>query len=447
LYFQFGRYLLISSSRTPEVPANLQGLWNPYLRPPWSSNYTMNINLQENYWLAEIANLSELHTPLLTFIENLAVTGKVTARTFYGTDGWTACHNSDIWAMSNPVGDFGQGDPVWANWNMAGAWLCTHLWDHFLYTGDTSFLKLNAYPIMKSAAKFCADWLIEDGKGYLITSPSTSPENNYKTPAGYTGATLYGATSDLAMIRELFIQTIEAGKVLGSDPAFGKILDGKLDSLYPYQTGADGHLQEWYHDWEDADPKHRHQSHLYGLYPGSHITPEKTPELAEACRKTLEIKGDQTTGWSMGWRINLWARLYDGNRAYKMYRQLLKYVDPSGLDEIYSGGGGTYPNLLDAHPPFQIDGNFGGSAAVIEMLMHSTEDEIRLLPALPDSWNEGTIHGIVARGGYEISMEWEESELIYATIISKAGGTTNLIYKDHKTEIKLERGEKYIFRP
>ena len=447
LYFQFGRYLLISSSRTEAVPANLQGIWNPYLRPPWSSNYTMNINVEENYWLAESANLSEMHKPFLSFIGNLAQTGKVTAKTFYGIDkGWAACHNSDIWAMSNPVGDFGQGHPVWACWNMSGAWSVTHLWEHYQFSGDREFLEHTAYPLMKGAAEFCLAWLIEDKHGYLITSPSTSPENQYLTPDGYKGATLYGGTADLAMIRECFRQTILAAEELEIDVAFREQLQQALERLHPYQIGKKGNLQEWYHDWEDADPKHRHQSHLYGLYPGHHITPEKTPELADACRTTLEIKGDESTGWSKGWRINLWARLRDGNRSYKMYRELLMYVEPDGARKAnYSGGGGTYPNLLDAHPPFQIDGNFGGSAGVVEMLLQSNEQEIHLLPALPDAWQEGSVRGVCARGGFELSFNWQYGHLVGVTVLSKAGENCHLRYQDKRIAFNTEPGMTYSF--
>lgn len=439
LYFQFGRYLLISSSRTMGVPANLQGLWNPHMRPPWSSNYTTNINAEENYWLAENANLSEMHRPLLTFIKNLEKTGTVTAKTFYGVNGWTVCHNSDIWAMTNPVGDFGQGDPVWANWNMGGAWMATHLWEHYIFTGNKKFLKEEGYLLMKGAAQFCLEWMVEDKNGRLITSPSTSPENKYRTPDGYEGATLYGGTADLAMIRELFQQTIKASKVLNQDVEFRTKLETALAKLYPYQIGKKGNLQEWYHDWEDQDPKHRHQSHLFGLHPGTHITPELTPDLAKACRTTLEIKGDETTGWSKGWRINLWARLCDGNRAYKMYRELLKYVEPDGVKVNYQRGGGTYPNLFDAHPPFQIDGNFGGAAAVAEMLVQSTENEIRLLPALPDAWSEGSVKGICARGGFQVAMEWSNKALTKLSVYSKSGGKTTLYYGSEKREINLKK--------
>lgn len=443
LYFQFGRYLLISASRTEGVPANLQGIWNPYLRPPWSSNYTMNINVEENYWPAEVTNLSEMHAPLLTFIDNLSKTGEVTAKTFYGVQqGWAACHNSDIWAMSNPVGDFGQGNPVWANWNMGGTWLSTHLWEHYIFTGDTEFLRSKGYPLMKGTAEFCLGWLVEDAAGDLITSPSTSPENQYLTPDGYRGATLYGGTADLAMIRELYIQTIRASEILETDNEFREHLRSALSRLHPYRVGKKGNLQEWYYDWEDADPQHRHQSHLFGLHPGHHITPDQTPELADACRRTLEIKGDETTGWSKGWRINLWARLYDGNHAYKMYRTLLRFVDPSGKDTKYSRGGGTYPNLLDAHPPFQIDGNFGGTAGVAEMLLQSTENEIRLLPALPDAWGKGSVRGLCARGGFEVSMEWDNHALVRATFLARHDGKTTLIHGDTKKEIELKKGEQ-----
>ncbi|MWB93580.1 glycoside hydrolase family 95 protein [Flavobacterium sp. GA093] len=444
LYFNYGRYLLISSSRTLGVPANLQGIWNPHLNPPWSSNYTMNINLEENYWLAENTNLSEMHLPLLSFIKNLSVTGKTSAKTFYGVNkGWSASHNSDIWAMTNPVGQFGKEDPMWACWNTAGAWLSTHIWEHYVFSQDKKYLKNEGYPIMKGASQFFLEWMVTDKNGNLITSPSTSPENQYLTPDGFVGATMYGGTADLAMIRECFDKTIKASEVLNSDAEFRTKLETALSKMYPYQIGKKGNLQEWYFDWEDKDPRHRHQSQLFGLFPGDHITPLKTPDLAEASRKTLEIKGDETTGWSKGWRINLWARLWDGNRAYKMYRELLRYVDPDGKKtEKPRRGGGTYPNLMDAHPPFQIDGNFGGAAAVAEMLVQSDENEIRLLPALPDAWETGSVKGICARGGFEIAMEWQNKTLKKVIIFSKTGGTTILISGDKKQTITLKKGEQ-----
>ena len=442
LYFNYGRYLLISSSRTLGVPANLQGLWNPHQWAPWRSNYTLNINAEENYWLAENTNLSEMHTPMLNFIKNISETGKITAKTFYGiNNGWAACHNSDIWAMSNPVGDFGAEEPMWANWNMGGAWLSTHLWEHYQFTQDKKFLKENAYDIMRGAAQFCLEWMVEDKEGKLITSPSTSPENKYLNPQGVKAATLYGGTADLAMIRACLQQAIDASKILNVDAEFRQKAETALAKMHPYQIGKKGNLQEWYYDWEDEDPKHRHQSQLFGLFPGHQITPYATPELAKACRETLEIKGDETTGWSKGWRINLWARLGDGNHAYKMYRELLRYVDPDGVKDSKHRGGGTYPNLFDAHPPFQIDGNFGGTAAVAEMLVQSTETEIRLLPALPDAWESGSVKGICTRGGFVIAMEWQNKTVKKVTITAKVAGKTKLISGDKQKDISLKQGE------
>jgi alpha-L-fucosidase 2 len=441
LYFQFGRYLLISSSRTPGVPANLQGIWNPHMRPPWSSNYTTNINAEMNYWPAEVTNLSEMHGPLLTFIENLSVTGRVTAETFWGTRGWSVSHNTDIWAMTNPVGDFGQGHPVWANWNMAGVWLSTHLWEHFAFTQDLDFLEHQAYPLMVGAAEFALDWLIEGEDGYLITAPSTSPENLYRTPDGYDGATTIATTADAAMIRELFGDLIRAGEILDRDEGLRGELRAALTRLPPYRIGKDGSLQEWFHDWEDADPLHRHQTHLFGLHPGTHIDPDQTPELAEAARNALEIKGDESTGWSKAWRINLWARLRDGDRAHKLYRELLTYVHPVE-DLRYDRGGGTYPNLMDAHPPFQIDGNFGGTAGVAEMLLQSHAGEIRLLPALPAAWPSGSVRGLRARGGVEVDLEWQERALQSVSLRATVAGTHRLVYGGATRTLEMDAGEE-----
>ncbi len=441
LYFQFGRYLLISSSRTPGVPANLQGLWNESVLPPWSSNYTVNINLEENYWASGTTNLIEMQYPLIEFIANLSKTGRKTAKDYYGVErGWCLGHNSDIWAMTCPVG-LNEGDPSWACWTMGGTWLSTHIWEHYLFTLDKGFL-CKFYPVLKGAAEFCMDWLVEkDGK--LVTSPGTSPENKYITPDGYVGATSYGNTSDLAMIRECLIDAAEASKVLGVDKSFRKRIKKTLSRLYPYQIGTDGNLQEWYYDWQDQDPYHRHQSHLFGLYPGHHLSVEETPELAAACARTLQIKGAETTGWSTGWRVNLLARLRNGEKAYHMYRRLLRYVSPDNYKgEDARRGGGTYPNLLDAHSPFQIDGNFGGCSGVIEMLMQSSTNKIVLLPALPESWADGRVQGICARGGFIVDMEWKNREVVSLIVYSLKGGRTEICFNGVSKKVVFKAGEE-----
>ena len=441
LYFQFGRYLLISSSRTSGVPANLQGLLNESVLPPWSSNYTVNINLEENYWASGTANLIEMQYPLIEFIANLSKTGRKTAKDYYGVGrGWCLGHNSDIWAMTCPVG-LNEGDPSWACWTMGGTWLSTHIWEHYLFTLDKEFLR-EFYPVLKGAAEFCMDWLVEkDGK--LVTSPGTSPENKYITPDGYVGATSYGNTSDLAMIRECLMDAAEASKVLGVDKSFRKRIKKTLSRLYPYQIGKDGNLQEWYYDWQDQDPYHRHQSHLFGLYPGHHLSVEETPELAAACARTLQIKGDETTGWSTGWRVNLLARLQEGEKAYHMYRRLLRYVSPDNYKgEDARRGGGTYPNLLDAHSPFQIDGNFGGCSGVIEMLMQSSTNKIVLLPALPESWADGKVQGICACGGFVVDMEWKNREVVSLIVSSLKGGRTVICFNGVSKKVVFKAGER-----
>ena len=438
LYFQFGRYLMISASRTPEVPMNLQGIWNEQVRPPWSSNYTININTEMNYWAAETANLSEFHKPLFGFIKNLSKTGAVTAKTFYGVDGWVAHHNSDIWAMSNPVGDFGKGDPVWANWSMGGAWLATHMWEHFLFTNDTLFLKNTAYPILKQSAVFCQQFLVKDANGKWVTAPSTSPENVFINNKGFKGAVLYGGTADLAMIRELFSNVVDAEAVLKNDVDFSSQLKKMNADLYPYQIGQKGNLQEWYYDWEDEDPKHRHISHLYGLYPGTSITMKKTPELANAVKRSLELRTNNGTGWSIAWKINLWARLQNSERAYDALKTIMTYY-PADKNEVKMVGGGTYPNLLDAHPPFQIDGNFGATSGIIEMLMQSHDGEIILLPALPESWKSGSIKGIKARGGFTVGLAWEDGNLRTATIVPSNNRTVDVVYKGRRWKTSLNK--------
>ena len=442
LYFQFGRYLLISSSRTENVPANLQGLWTPHLWSPWRGNYTVNINLEENYWPAFVANMAEMAQPLDGFVKALAANGQFTARNYYGIqEGWCSSHNSDIWAMTNPVGEKNE-KPEWANWNLGGAWLVHTLWERYQFTQDKNYLRSVAYPLMKGAAQFCLRWLIENPKapGELITAPSTSPENEYKTDKGYHGMTCYGGTADMAIIRELFINTIAAGKILGEK---NKEIEKALARLHPYTIGHMGDINEWYYDWDDWDFQHRHQSHLIGLYPGNHLT---DATLQKAAEKSLEIKGDKTTGWSTGWRINLWARLHKPEQAYHIYQKLLTYVSPDkyrGPDRRRSGG--TYPNLMDAHPPFQIDGNFGGTAGVCEMLMQSSmvngQWSIELLPALPEAWKEGKVSGLCARGGYEVSFEWKGGYVRNCSIKSKTNSTVNLLYNGQQKTVKLKAGQ------
>ena len=442
LYFQFGRYLLISCSRTPFVPANLQGLWNEHLTPPWSSNYTTNINLEENYWGTETTNLSELHMPLLQFLRNLSETGRVTARNYFGVDrGWCMAHNSDIWALTNPVG-LRESCPSWAVWSMGGAWLSTHIWEHYLFSRDRDFLE-DYYPVLRDAAAFCLGWMIERD-GELITSPGTSPENFFITADGSAASVSYGNTSDLAIIRECLMAAEAAAATLGTDTAMrGEIADA-LRRMRKYRVGSDGRLMEWYHDFEDQDPQHRHQSHLVGLYPGHHITPGVTPDLAAACARTLEIKGSNTTGWSAGWRANLLARLADAEGAYAMYRTLLSYVSPDGyIGDDRRGGGGTYPNMLDAHSPFQIDGNFGGSAAVAEMLVQSTPDSVTVLPALPAAWRSGRVSGLRTRCGATVDIEWNDGRAQRVTLSSPTLTRLILLCNGESSEITLEPGRPY----
>lgn len=432
LYFNFGRYLLISASRPGGVPMNLQGIWNKDQRPPWGCNYTVNINLQMNYWPAEMFNLSELTAPLINHIQNTAVTGRQVARNYYNMSGWAAHHNSDIWAHANPVGHQ-EGDPKWANWALGSPWLSQHLFEHYLFTGDYMFLKDTAYPLMKSAAEFCLDWLIEKD-GYLVTAPSTSPENVFIDENGNEGVVTIASTMDMEIIWDLFTNLIEASRILDIDKNDRHHWTKARERLYPLRIGKEGNLIEWYKDWKDMDPEHRHVSHLFGLHPGRQISPITTPKLVAAARRTLDIRGDGGTGWSKAWKINFRARLLDGEYAYKMYRELLSRS--------------TLPNLFDTHPPFQIDGNFGGISGVGEMLLQSHLGEIHLLPALPMKWNSGEASGLCARGAFEIDVKWENNRLRSASLLSKKGNTcvlrTNVPVKVKGVSTTVRKDGKYF---
>jgi alpha-L-fucosidase 2 len=426
LYFQYGRYLLICSSRPGSQPANLQGIWNESTRPPWGSKYTININTQMNYWPAEPIALPEMTEPLIAMVRDLAVTGARTARSMYGARGWVCHHNTDLWRATAPI-----DGPQFGLWPTGGAWLCLHLWDRYDYGRDRAYLA-SIYPILLGASLFFLDTLVPDPRsGWMVTNPSLSPENNH----GHGTSLCAGPTMDMQIIRDLFANTAAAARILAQDAELVAQIDAMRARLAPSRVGSQGQLMEWQEDWDAGanDIHHRHVSHLYGLYPSAQIHPETTPELAAAARRSLEIRGDKATGWATAWRINLWARLRDGDRAHAILRFLL-------------GPERTYPNMFDAHPPFQIDGNFGGAAGIAEMLMQSMGDDICLLPALPSAWPRGSITGLRARGGVGVDLRWDKGALVEARLTPSLAGERTVRCGDCMRTIRLTAGRPITLR-
>ncbi len=416
LYFQFGRYLLICSSQPGGQPANLQGIWADGLSPAWDSKYTTNINVEMNYWPAEIGNLTEMHEPFIQMVKEVAQTGAETARKMYGTRGWVLHHNTDIWRITGPV-DFAAS----GMWPTGGAWFCRHLWEHYLHTGDKEFLA-EVYPVMKGAAEFFVDFMIpEPDHGWMVIAPSNSPENAFMRDPGDV-TVCAGTTMDNQMVSELFTNIITASAVLGTDADFADSLAVLKSKMAPMQIGQHAQLQEWMYDWDNPNDHHRHVSHLYGLFPGNQISPWRTPELFAAARNSLNYRGDPATGWSMGWKVCLWARLLDGNRAYKL---ITDQLSPAGSTGFW-GKGGTYPNLFDAHPPFQIDGNFGCAAGIAEMMLQSHDGAVHVLPSVPDRWADGKVSGLVARGGFVVDIEWQDGKITVVKVKSELGGNLRI---------------------